>query len=69
MVNHAENYGLYTAPARSSNTAILLEVKRHVKEAWGLDFGFSIAGDFGTQYGNVFGAMICISKRGVICNW
>ena len=69
MVNHAENYGLYTAPARSSNTAVLIEVKRHVKEAWGLDFGFSIAGDFGTQYGNVFGAMICISKRGMICNW
>ncbi len=69
MVNHAENYGLYTAPARSSNTAILLEVKKHVKEAWGLDFGFSIAGDFGSQYGNAFGAMICISKRGVICDW
>ncbi len=69
MVNHAENYGKYKEPLRSSNTAMLLEVKRHVKEAWGLDFGFSIAGDFGTQYGNVFGAMINVSKRGVICNW
>ena len=69
MVNHAENYGRYNAPLRSNNTAVLLEVRRHVKEALGLDFGFGIAGDFGSQYGNVFGAMISVSKRGIICEW
>ena len=69
IVNHAENYGRYSAPVRSSNTAVLLDVRRHIKEAWGMDFGLSIAGDFGTQYGNVFGAMICVSKRGMICDW
>ena len=69
IVNHADNYGQHYAPARSHNTAMLIEVKRHVKEAWGLDFGFCIAGDFGSQYGNVFGAMISVSKRGVICDW
>ena len=69
MVNHAENYGTYRSPLRSSNTAVLLEVQKHVKEAWGMDFGFSVAGDFGDQYGNCFGAMLTISKRGIITQW
>lgn len=69
MVNHAENYGRYSAPLRSHNTAVLLEVKRHVPQAWGLDFGVSLAGDFGSQYGNSFGAMISVSKKGIIKEW
>lgn len=69
MVNHAENYGRYRAPMRAHNTAVLLEVKKHVPEAWGLDFGLSLSGDFGTQYGNAFGAMVTISKKGLITQW
>jgi hypothetical protein len=69
LVNHAENYGRYSAPLRNNNTAVLMEVKKHVPQAWGLDFGVSLASDFGTQYGNCFGAMITISKRGLIGKW
>ena len=65
----ADNYGRYAAPLRSSNTALLLEVKKNVPQAWGLDFGISLAGDFGTQYGNCFGAMLTISKQGLIKHW
>ena len=69
MVNHAENYGNYYAPKRHHNTAVLLEVKKIVPQAWNLEFGLSLAGDFGTQFGNSFGAMVTIRKQGLICNW
>lgn len=69
MVNHAENYGRYSAPERSSNTAVLLEVKKLVPQAWGMEFGVALSGDFGTQYGNQFGAMITIRKQGLITSW
>lgn len=69
LCTHARNYGTYNAPTNNHNTAILLEVKKNVPQAWGLDFGLSIASDFGTQYGNTFGAMITISKQGIIKQW
>lgn len=69
IVNHADNYGTYKQPAYSRNTAVLLEVTKHVPQAWGLDFGFSLAGDFGTQYDNQFGAMLTITKTGLLTQW
>ena len=69
IVNHAENYGRYNAPLRTQNTAVLLDVRKQVPQAWGLEFGLSLAGDFGTQYGNCFGAMVTIRKQGIIKQW
>ena len=69
LCTYADNYGTYRAPARSHNTAVLMEVKKHVPQAWGLDFGIALAGDFGDQYGNQFGGMITISKQGIIKKW
>ncbi len=69
MVNHAENYGNYSAPNRTNNTAVLLEVKKLVPQAWNMEFGVSLAGDFGTQHGNTFGAMVTIRKQGLITSW
>ena len=69
MVNHAENYGRYSAPERSSNTAVLLEVKKLVPQAWGMEFSVALSGDFGTQYGNAFGAMVTIRKQGIITSY
>jgi len=66
MVTYADNYGTYREPIRSHNTAVLLEVKKHVPQAWGMEFGLSLAGDFGNQYGNQFGAMLTICKKGII---
>lgn len=65
-ISHARNWGTYNNPNFSTNTACMLDVKKHVKEAWGLDFGLRLAADIGTQYGNRFGAMITISKQGII---
>ena len=65
-ISHARNWGTYNQPKYSTNTACMLEVKKHVEKAWGLDFGVRMATDMGTQYGNRFGAMITISKQGII---
>ena len=69
MVTYADNYGTYNSQERSHNTAVLLEVRKHVEQAWGLDFGVALGGDFGTQWGNRFGAQVTISKRGIITKW
>ena len=69
MINHADNYGTYSRPNRTHNTGFLLEVKKVVPQAWNLEFGVSLAGDFGDQYGNCFGAMVTIRKQGIITSW
>lgn len=69
IVNHADNYGRYSKPERSRNNAVLLELTKHVPQAWGLDFSLTLAGDFGTQYGNRFGAMLTITKTGLLTQW
>ena len=69
--SYARNYGNDNTSRAviSDNTALLLEVQKHVEQAWGLDFGLRLAGDFGTQWGNQFGAQISVSKRGIITQW
>lgn len=69
LCTYADNYGTYRAPARNHNTAILMEVTKYVPQAWGLEFGLALAGDFGNQYGNQFGGMITVRKQGIIKNW
>lgn len=69
MVTYADNYGTYKTPVRSHNTAVLLEVKKTIPQAWGLEFGLALGGDFGTQFGNTFGGMITITKRDIIKTW
>lgn len=69
--SYARNYGNDPTSRQvlSTNTALLLEVNKHVEQAWGLDFGVRLAADIGTQFGNSFGAQITISKRLDIGNW
>lgn len=69
LCTYADNYGTYNTPLRNHNTAVLLEVTKQVPQAWGLEFGIALAGDFGSQYGNRFGGQITIRKQGIIKNW
>jgi len=69
LCTYADNYGTYQTPARSHNTAFLMEVSKYVPQAWGLEFGIALAGDFGDQYGNQFGGQITVRKQGIIKNW
>lgn len=66
LASYVRNWGTYRTPQMSHNTALMLEVKKEVKQAWGLDFGLRLAADFGDQYGNRFGAMLTVSKQGLI---
>ena len=71
LASYARNYGndVTRRTLQSKNTALLLEVQKHVEQAWGLDFGLRLAADFGTQWGNQFGAQLTVSKRGIITQW
>ncbi|MBR6492458.1 MAG: hypothetical protein IKT13_00800 [Paludibacteraceae bacterium] len=69
LVSYVDNYGTYKHPLKNHNTAVLLELRKYVPEAWGMEFGVALAGDFGTQYGNQFGGMITIRKQGLIKKW
>ena len=63
---YAKNYGRYTAPRKTDNTSLIVEVNKHVDKAWGLDFGLAVGVDFGSEYGTQAGAMITIRKQGLI---
>ena len=41
-------------------------MQKLVPQAWNLNFGVSIGGDIGTQFGNSFGAMVTVSRSGII---
>lgn len=66
---YTRNYGQYNYPLNSDNTALLLEVSKCFEKAWGIEVSLSLAADFGTQFGNQFGAMLRIAKEGVICRY
>lgn len=71
LCSYVRNFGNNNTSKQllSSNVATLLEINKHVDKAWGLDFGISLAGDFGNQFGNQFGAMLTIRKQGIITKW
>lgn len=71
LCSYTRNYGHNNRSPHllSTGTSLLLEVTRHVEQAWGLDFRISLATDIGTQFGNQFGAMLTISKSGLITSW
>lgn len=64
--SHSSNFGTYDLPLRSYNNSIYCLVQKLVPQAWNLNFGIAVGGDFGTQFGNSFGAMLTISRRGLI---
>lgn len=66
MAAYTRNWGTYEHPQYSQNTAVMLEVHRRMQKVWDMDFGVRLAADLGSQYGNRFGAMITISKQGII---
>lgn len=63
---YTRNWGRYRTPSYSHNTALMLDINKHVEQAWGLDFGLRLAADFGTQFGNAFGAMLTVRKNGIL---
>lgn len=66
MASYVRNWGTYRAPQTNHNTAVMIELNKQVEKAWGLNFGVRLAADFGNQYGNRFGAMLTVTKQGLI---
>lgn len=66
---YADYYGRYNNYNHTQNTAVMIEVKKTVEKAWGLEFGIALTGDFGSRYGNSFGGMITVRKQGIIKQW
>lgn len=73
MGTHMHNYGCYNSndwyTMISQNTSLLLSVDKHVKQAWGLQFGLRLAADIGNQWGNQFSAMLTIKKMGILTTY
>lgn len=62
----ATYYGTYNNPSRTTNTTLLLEVRKRVPKAWDLEFGFAFSSDFGTRFGTSYGCLFTITKQGLI---
>lgn len=69
MASYTHNYGMYNHALHTDNTALLLELTKHFERAWGLELSLSLSADIGTQFGNSFGAMLTLSKRGILHTW
>lgn len=69
MTSHVDNYGTYQRPSRSHNLAWMMEVTKRVKKAWDLEFSLALSGDFGSQYGKLFGAYLRVAKSGIIATY
>ena len=71
IASYARNFGnsQYQVRPLTDNWAVLLDVKRQVKEAWQLVFGLRLAVDAGSQFGNRFGAQLTISKDFSLTTW
>jgi len=69
MANLTHNWGTYTEPLETKNTAVMIELKKQFAKAWGLEFSLALGADFGSQFGNSFGAIFTIAKRGLIIDY
>jgi len=65
LSSFSKNYGSYGSPTElKRNTSLLLEVKKEYTKLYNIEFGCSVAADFGTLYGNSLGCQFSILKRG-----
>ncbi len=64
--SHSNNFGTYELPMRTYNNSVYCSVQKLVPQAWNLNFGVVIGGDWGSQFGNSVGVMITVSRSGII---
>ena len=62
----SDNYGTYDLPMKSYNNAVYCSVQKLVPQAWNLSFGVAVGADWGSQFGNSFGAMVIVARSGII---
>ena len=64
--SHSDNFGTYEMPMRTYNNALYLSVQKLVPQAWNLNFRVAVGADWGSQFGNSFGAMVTVARSGII---
>lgn len=64
MYSHSLNFGTYTVPVKTDNQAFLLKAEKRLHSLWNIDLAVSLAADFGSQFGNNYGFMMQVSKKG-----
>jgi len=66
LTSFSKNYGTYgnPYPEMIQNTSLMLEVKKRFPKLANVDFGCSVAADFGAMYGNSLGLQFSIRKTG-----
>lgn len=66
MYAHSLNFGTYYIPVKSDNHAISFQAAKRLHSLWDIDLSVSLAADFGSQFGNNYGLMIQVSKKGLV---
>ena len=71
LATFSKSYGTYSSPTYPAKTlnSFLIEISRLVPQTNGIEGTVHLAGDYGSFYGNSFGLMIGIRKRGDLFNY
>ena len=67
LSSFSKNYGSYFLALneeRRNNTSVMLEIKKQFPKLHNIEFGCTVAADFGKLYGNSVGSLFSIRKRG-----
>ena len=58
------NYGIVLDEDKRNNTSVMLEIKKQFPKLYNIEFGCTVAADYGKLYGNSVGGLFSIRKRG-----
>jgi len=66
LTSISKNYGTYSSPYPEmlKNTSIMFQVNKQFPKLFNIEFGCSVAADFGTLFGNSVGCQFSIRKTG-----
>lgn len=70
LSSFGKNYGNYSEPFNlKKSNSVLLEINKNIPTCWNIEVGFTAGMDWGEMYGNAFGGMLSIRKRGNLFNY
>ena len=71
LASFSKNYGTYNGPYANvlKSTSVLFQLNKQFPKLANVDFGCSVAADFGTMYGNSVGIQFSIRKTGELFHY
>lgn len=64
LASFSKNYGIISTPFYIENTSLLIDVNKYFPQFYQLEVGCAVGADFGKLYGNSFGVLLSVKKRG-----